>query len=105
MQMEASALKRAAKEIATYVFIIFLTYFAGIIIHIVLGFIEEDVLPNLGLNASGTAYSAVTTMITSARTGVNAVVAIATVIVGLLTLNVVLTAFGIKLNFSMGGRV
>lgn len=86
-----------------YVFVAFLTYFAAIIVHIILGFVEESVIPNLGLNASGTAVTAINTLITAVGTAITAIVAIVTVITGLLTLTVVLKAFGIKLNLSMGG--
>lgn len=105
--MDSSNLLSAAKDVMKYVFVAFLTYFAAIIVHIILGFVSESVIPNLGLNTSGTAVTAINTLITSIGTAITAIVAIVTVITGLLTLNVVLKAFGIKLNlnFGMGGRV
>lgn len=101
--VESSNLLSAAKDVMKYVFVAFLTYFAAIIVHIVIGFVDETVIPNLGLNASGTAVTAIDAIITSIGTAITAIVAIVTVITGLLTLNVVLKAFGIKLNLSMGG--
>jgi hypothetical protein len=98
-------LLKAAKQIALYLFITVGIYIAGFVAYIVLGFLLEKVLPNMGLNASGTAYSSISTMITAGNTAVTAILAIVTIITGLLTLNVVLTTFGVKLNFNMGGRV
>lgn len=106
--VDASNLLDAAKDVMKYVFVAFSTYFAAIIVHIILGFISETVIPNLGLNESGTAVTAINTLITSIGTAITAIVAIVTVITGLLTLNVVLKAFGIKLNLNFGmgnGRV
>ena len=100
--VDSSNLLSAAKDVMKYVFVAFLTYFAAIIVHIVLGFVEETVIPNLGLNATGTAVTAIGTLITSIGTAITAIVAIVTVITGLLTLNVVLKAFGIKLNLNFG---
>jgi hypothetical protein len=91
-----------------YVFVAFLTYFAAIVVHIIVGFVDEKVIPALGLNESGTAVTAIDSIITAIGTAITAIVGIVTVITGLLTLNVVLKAFGIKLNFNMGmggGRV
>lgn len=103
--VDSSNLLSAAKDVMKYVFVAFSTYFAAIIVHIILGFISETVIPNLGLNATGTAVTAIDTLVTSIGTAITAIVAIVTVITGLLTLNVVLKAFGIKLNlnFGMGG--
>jgi len=103
--MDNSNLLEAARDVMKYVFVAFLTYFAAIIVHIILGFISETVIPNLGLNLTGTAVTAINTLITSIGSAITAIVAIVTVITGLLTLSVVLKAFGIKLdlNFNMGG--
>lgn len=104
--MDSSNLLKAAQDVMKYVFVAFLTYFAGIVVWIILGFLQETVIPNLGLNQSGTAVTAINTLITSIGTAVTAIVAIVTVITGLLTLSVVLEAFGIKLklNFNMGSN-
>jgi len=79
-----------------------MAYFTAIILTIINGFIEEKVIGSLGLNASGTAVSTISTYITAFNTALLAITGILTVVTGLLTLNVVLTAFGIKLNFKMG---
>lgn len=101
--VNSANLLSAAKDVMKYVFIAFMTYFAAIIVHIILGFVEESVVPNLGLNTSGTAVTAINSLITSIGTAINAIVAIVTVITGLLTLNVVLKAFGIELKLGFGG--
>jgi len=101
--VDTSNLLSAAKDVTKFVFVAFLTYFAAIIVHIILGFVSETVVPNLGLNASGAAVTSINSIITAVGTAITAIVAIVTVITGLLTLNVVLKAFGIKLNLSMGG--
>lgn len=99
-------LKSAAKDIGIFVMITFATYFSAIIVHIVLGFFSESVIPALGLASNGTAVTAINTLITAVGTSITALTAIVTVITGLLTLNVVLKAFNINLNFSMGtGKV
>lgn len=106
--VDSSNLLEAARDVMKYVFVAFLTYFSAIIVHIIVGFVDEKVLTALGLASNGTAVTAISGIITSIATAITAIVGIVTVITGLLTLNVVLKAFGIKLNFNMGmggGRV
>lgn len=105
--MNTSTLLNAAKNIGVYVLVTFGTYFVAIIVWIILGYLQEVVIPNLGLNASGNAVTAINNLITAVGTAITAITAIVTVITGLLTLNVVLQAFGVKLNlnFSTGTRV
>ena len=97
------ALKSAAKDIGIYALITFSTYFTVMLVHVILGFFDEKVLPALGLNASGTAYLAISGLITAVGTALNTIVGIVTVIVGLLTLIIVLKVFGFNINFNMGG--
>lgn len=101
--VQSSNLISAAKDIATYVMLSFMVYFTAIIVHVVLGFFSESVIPALGLNATGTAVTAINSIVTAIGTAITAITAIVTVITGLLTLSVVLKAFNINLNFSMGG--
>lgn len=105
--VDSSNLLSAARDVMKYIFIAFLTYFSAIIVHIIIGFVDEKVIPAIGLDVNGTAVTAIGTIITSIGAAITSIVAIVTVITGLLTLNVVLKAFGIKLNFNMGmgGRV
>jgi hypothetical protein len=105
MAMDANNLMGAAKDLGTYILIFFGTYFTAMLVHIVLGYFTETVIPALGLNATGTAVTAIETLTTGVGTAITAVVAIVAVILGLLTLVVVLRVFGFKLNFGMGGRV
>ena len=100
--VDSSTLLSAAKDVMKYVFVAFLTYFGAIIVHIILGFVSETVIPNLGLSANGTAVTAINTLITAIGTAITAITGIVTVITGLLTLAVVLKAFGIQLNLNMG---
>lgn len=92
----------AAKDIGVYVLITVGTYMGAIVAHLVIGFFEEKVLPQLGLNASGTAYTAIESLASTAHTSITAIAGIVTVITGLLTLNVVLRAFGFSFSFSKG---
>lgn len=92
--MDSRDLLQAAKDIGAYILITVGTYMIAIVGHLVIGFLEEKVLPNLGLNATGTAYTAITTMTGTIHTAITAIAAIMTVITGLLTLSVVLKAFG-----------
>jgi len=104
--VSAENLLDAAQDVMKYVFVAFSTYFAAIIVHIILGFISESVIPNMGLNATGAAVTAIGTLVTSIGTAITGITAIVTVLTGLLTLNVVLKAFGIKLNLNFqNGRV
>lgn len=105
--VQASNLLSAAKDIGKYVLITFGTYFAAVVVFIIMGYLEETVLSSLGLNSSGTAYTNIQNLFTAAYTAITAITAIVTVITGLLTLNVVLKAFGVnlKLDFGMGSRV
>jgi len=105
--VSASNLLNAAKDIGTFVMITFGTYFVAIIVLIIAGYMEETVISALGLNASGTAATNIGTLFTALYTAVIAITAIITVVTGLLTLNVVLKAFGVnlKLNFGSGSRV
>lgn len=100
--VSANNLLGAAKDIGKYVFITFGTYFGAVIVFIVMGFVEESVLPALGLNTSGTAYTNITGLFTAAYLAITTIVGIVTVITGLLTLNVVLKAFGINLSMEVG---
>lgn len=96
----------AAKDVMKFVFVAFMTYFAAIIVWIILGFFQESVVPGMGLNATGTAVTAINTLITAIGTALTSITAIVTVITGLLSLNVVLKAFGIQLNMNFGsGKV
>jgi len=101
--VQSSNLISAAKDIAKYVMLTFMVYFTAIIVHIVLGFFSESVIPALGLDVNGTAVLAIDTLITTIGTAITAITGIVTVITGLLTLSIVLKAFNINLNFSMGG--
>lgn len=92
----------AAKDIGKYLLVTVGVYLAGFVAYVIVGFLEEKVLTNIGLNSSGSAYTGIGTMFTAAFTAIAAIVAIVTIITGLLTLNVVLTTFGIKLNLSAG---
>ena len=98
-------LMNAAKDIGKYLLITVGTYLAGFVAYIVVGYLQDKVLPNMGLNSSGSAYTGITTMFTAAYTAIAAIVAIVTIITGLMTLNVVLTTFGIRLDFNYGSRV
>ena len=93
----------AAKQIGLYIFITLGIYIVGFVAYIVLGFLSEKVLPNMGLSNVVAAYTAIGTMITAGITAVTAMLAIVTIVTGLLTLNIVLTTFGVKLNFNTGG--
>ena len=93
----------AAKRIGLYMIITLGVYITGVVAYIVGGFVEEDVLPALGLNTTGSAYTGATGLISTFYTAINTIAGIVTVVTGLLTLNVVLQAFGIKLNLNMGG--
>ena len=101
--VQVSNLLSAAKDISKYVLITFGVYFTAIVVFIVIGYIEETVLTALNLNTSGTAYSNITSLFTAAYTAITGITAIVTVVTGLLTLNVVLKAFGINLKLDMGG--
>ena len=98
-------LLKASKQVGLYLLIILGIYIVGFVVYIVLGFLEEQVLPNMGLSNTGAAYTAIGTMLTAAYVAVTAILAIVTIITGLLTLNVVLTTFGVKLNFNMGKNI
>ena len=105
--VQANNLLSAAKDIGKYVMITFGTYFTAVVVFIIMGYIEETVLTSLGLNTSGSAYSNIQSLFTAAYTSITGITAIVTVITGLLTLNVVLKAFGVnlKLDFGTGSRV
>jgi len=103
--VQANNLLSAAKQIGLYVMITLGVYLGAIVALIVAGFVEEDVITALGLNSSGTAVTNIGTLFTAFYAAVVTITGIVTVITGLLTLNVVLQAFGIKLNLNMGGRV
>lgn len=102
--VDSTSLLSAAKDVGKYVMITFTVYFIAIVMFIIGGFLEETVIPGMGLNTSGSAYTEIMNLFTSFYTAVQAIVAIVTVITGLLTLMVVLKAFGInlKLDFGMG---
>ena len=100
--VSSNNLASAAKSIAKFVAITFGAYFAGIILVIVMGYVQEDVVPALGLNTSGAAVTQLNTFFSGFYTAVGAIVAIITVITGLLTLNVVLQAFGINIKTMIG---
>ena len=103
--VQASNLLSAAKQIGLYVIITLGVYLGAIVALIVAGFVEEDVVTALGLNATGTAVTNIGTLFTAFYAAVVTITGIVTVVTGLLTLNVVLTAFGIKLNLNMGSKV
>lgn len=104
--MDTKTLLDAAKDIGKYVLVAFSVYFVAIIVHIVLGIFQETVVPALGLNASGTAVTAIDALITGLGTAITSIVAIVTVVTGLMILAIVLKLFGFKLDFNMGtGRV
>lgn len=98
----ADNLLNAAKQIGMYIMITVSVYLFGFIGYVIVGFLNEKVVTSLGLNASGSAVTAISTSLTAANTAITAILAIVTIITGLLTLNVVLTAFGVKLNLNMG---
>lgn len=103
--VQTNDLLNAAKQIGVFVMITLGVYLGAIIALIVAGFIEEQVVTALGLNASGTAATNIGTLFTAFYLAIVTITGIVTVVTGLLTLNVVLTAFGIKLNLNMGSRV
>lgn len=103
--MDTKQILEAAKDIAKYVLVAFSVYFVAIIVHIVLGIFEETVVPALGLNASGTAATAIATLITSVGTAITAIVGLVTVVTGLMILVIVLKLFGFSLNFNMGSQI
>lgn len=97
--MDSKDLMSAAKDLGVYILVFFGTYFTAMLVHIILGYFSETVVPALGLNASGTAVTAIGVLTTAVGTAITAVVGIVTIITGLLTLVVVLRVFGFKLNF------
>lgn len=103
--MDTKTLLDAAKDIGKYVLVAFSVYFIGILVHIILGIFSENVVPALGLNASGTAVGAVEGLIAAVGLAITAITGIVTVITGLMILVIVLKLFGFKLDFNMGGRV
>jgi len=98
-----SNLLQAAKDIGVYVLVTLGAYFVAIVAVIILGFLKEKVISALGLNATGTAVTQINTYITSTYTAITAITAVISVVTGLLTLSVVLSVFGFKFNFNMGG--
>ena len=103
--VQANNLLAAAKQIGVYVMITLGVYLGAIVALIVAGFVEEDVITALGLASNGSAVTNIGTLFTAFYLAITTITGIVTVITGLLTLNVVLQAFGIKLNLSMGSRV
>lgn len=101
--MDTKTLLDAAKDIGKYVLVAFSVYFVGILVHIILGIFSENVVGALGLNASGTAVSAVNSLITAVGVAITAITGIVTVITGLMILVIVLKLFGFRFDFSMGG--
>lgn len=103
--MDTKILLESAKDIGKYVLVAFSVYFTGILVHIILGIFEESVVSAIGLNATGTASTAISTLISAVGTAITAITGIVTVITGLMILAVVLKMFGFKLNFNFGKGV
>lgn len=102
--VNGNAIKKGFKDIGLYSVLLVGSLLASIISAIVVGYMDEKVIPALGLTADGAAAVFIGTVLTTLFAGLTGIMGIATLASGLAILNVLVEMFGFKIKFGSGNK-